>query len=80
MKNKPLPTSSQSSTGLRGLFNQLFGRSGMERTHKTRTVQVWDARSDSYRNVDLHDRNDPLWPTARELYLLSKHSPRKTAA
>lgn len=79
MKNRPLPNSA-TNTGLRGLLNHMLGRAAAPETGKTRMVKVWDARCDSYRDVNLNDRNDPMWPTARELYLLSKRRVPKTAA
>lgn len=67
-------------SGLRGLLHTLFRRSGAAEDSPARMVKVWDARCDAYRNVNLHDRNDPLWPTAREVYLFERKGRRKTAA
>lgn len=80
MKNQPIPKTSQCSSGLRGLLHHLLGRSGVAAPIKSKIVKVWDARCDAYRDVDLYDRNDPLWPTARELYLFTKSRSRKAAA
>lgn len=80
MKNRPISNTGNSHTGLRGLLNHLLGRTMTTGPEKVRTIKVWDARRDTYRDVDLNDRNDPLWPTARELYLFSKGGPRRTAA
>jgi hypothetical protein len=80
MKNRPIPNAGNNNSGLRGLLKQLLGRRFATEPVKARIVKVWDARRDNYRDVDLNDRNDPLWPTARELYLFSKGGPRRTAA
>ncbi len=46
-------------------------------------VKVWDARSASYRQVDLSNRNDPLWDTAYSvagLHRRERREQRKRAA
>ena len=79
MKNQPVNTAAKGALGFRSRLAQMFTRAGRPAA-KPRLVKVWDMQRDSYRDVDLNDRSDPLWPTARELYLFSKGGPRRTAA
>jgi hypothetical protein len=84
MKNQPIASPSiaaaKTPSGLRGLLNQLFGRSQSPQRAPGKIVKVWDSRCDAYRNVDLNDKNDPLWPTACELERFARDNARRSAA
>jgi hypothetical protein len=42
-----------------------------------RTINVWDAGREAYRQVDLDNPHDPLWDAANQLWRLNRADRRR---